>query len=122
MKISACVEFPEDFVNPEIFEATERMKFRELMEKAVSQMEPERWYAVKLSKDTSMEYGVGGVKLETSLTVTHVPEKTAVYIPPEDIFLKNKNRSSLWQKLKNCVAYLMDRTGGKIEWKGNEDE
>ena len=121
MKISACVQIPQD-ADPEIFKVNERIKFQKLMEDAVSKMEPERWYAVKLSKDTSMEYGVGGVMLKTSLTVSPAIEKTAVYIPPEDMFLKDKNKTSFWQKLKNCFAYLTDNTGGKIEWRRNKDE
>lgn len=124
MKISACVQLPQD-ADPEVFEASKRMKFQELMEEAVSNMEPECWYTVKFSEDTSMEYGVSGVMLKTSLIVTPAIEKKAVYIPPEDIFLKDKNKTSFWQKLKNCFAYLTDKTGGKMEWRrkrGNEDE
>ena len=124
MKISACVQIPQG-ADPERFEVTEQMKFRKLMEEAVSEMEPERWYAVKLGRETSMEYGVDGVMLKTSLTVSPATEKTAVYIPPEDMFLKDKNETSFWQKLKNCIAYLTDKTGGKMEWRrkrGNEDE
>lgn len=124
MKISACVWLPQD-ADPEVFKVSKQTKLQELMEEAVSKMEPERWYAVKLSEDTSMEYGVSGVMLKTSLIVTPATEKKTVYIPPEDMFLKDKNKTSFWQKLKNCFAYLTDKTGGKMEWRrkrGNEDE
>lgn len=124
MKISACVWRPQD-ANPEVFKVSKQTEFRKLMEEAVSKMEPERWYAVKLSEDTSMEYGASAVALKTSLIVTPAIEKKAVYIPPEDMFLKDKNKTSFWQKLKNCFAYLTDKTGGKMEWRrkrGNEDE
>lgn len=113
MKISACVQIPRG-ADPERFKVTEQMKFRKLMEEAVSKMEPKRWYAVKLSEDTSMEYGVSGVMLKTSLIVTPAIEEKAVCIPPEDMFLKDKNKTSFWQKLKNCFAYLTDKTGGKM--------
>ena len=124
MKISTSVRLPQD-AYPEVFKVSKQTEFRKLMEEAVSKMEPECWYAVKLSEDTSMEYGVSGVMLKTSLIVTPAIEKKAVYIPPEDMFLKDKNKTSFWQKLKNCFAYLTDKTGGKMEWRrkrGNEDE
>lgn len=116
MKINSCVRLAEN-ASPEMIETHKQMGLQKLMEEAVSEMEPERWYAVKLSSDTSLEYGADGLMLKTSLTVTPAVEKTAVFISSEDIYLKDKNKTSFRQKLKNCLAYLKDKKGGKIEWR-----
>ena len=39
MKISACIQIPQD-ADPEVFKAVEQMRFQKLMEEAVSKMEP----------------------------------------------------------------------------------
>ena len=100
MKINSCVRLAEN-ASPEMIETSKQMGLQKLMEEAVSEM----------------EYGVSGLMLKTFLTVTPAVDKTAVFISSEDIFLKDKNKTSFWEKLKNCLAYLRDKKGGKIEWR-----
>ncbi len=123
MKISACTQLPMN-ADAELIKSVEELKFRKLMEEAVSAMEPGRWYAVKLDRAGSPEFGFGidGMVLRSSLTVTPASEKTAVYISPEDMFLKNNVQVSFWEKIKNCIKYLRDKSGGEIKWKGKDNE
>lgn len=121
MKISACTQLPMN-ADSELIENIEKIKFQKLMEEAVSKMEPGHWYAIRLDRQASPQFGLDGMVLKSSLTVTPASEKTAVYTSPEDMFLKNNNHKSFWEKIKSCFAYLTDKSGGKIEWKGNEDE
>lgn len=121
MKISACTQVPMN-ADSELIENIEKIKFQKLMEEAVSKMEPGHWYAIRLDRQASPQFGGDGMVLKSSLTVTPASEKTAVYISPEDMFLKNNVQVSFWEKIKNCIKYLRDKSGGEIKWKGKDDE
>ena len=44
----------------------------------------------------------------------------AVYKQPEEIYLYRSERS-LKDKLRNCIRYLKDRSGGRIEWRETDE-
>ena len=43
----------------------------------------------------------------------------AVYKAPEDIYFRPEK--SLKDKLRNCIRYLKDRSGGNIEWRETDE-
>lgn len=53
------------------------------------------------------------------LDLERMKHMEAVYKQPEDIYLCRPEKS-LKEKLRNCIRYLKDRSGGRIEWRERE--
>lgn len=53
------------------------------------------------------------------LDLERMKHMEAVYKQPEEIYFYRSERS-LKDKLRNCIRYLKDRSGGRIEWRESE--
>lgn len=82
--------------------------FADLSEK----IEPNRFYSIMLSDSTDEHYMSGETIYTLYLEIEPAIEKQIVHVSPEEMYFKPS--TTLRQRLKNCVAYLRDKTGGMM--------
>lgn len=73
-------------------------------------------YKVLYRKSTVPTPTMNEVTLILDLEPLRIKHMEAVYTQPEDIYLCFDERS-LKEKLRNCIRYLKDRNGVRIEWR-----
>lgn len=95
----------------------EKAQTKELMEAVISELEKDKWYAIQLSEHYEL---CEGDCIQKRMAVEFKPcqEQTLVYRPPEQMFLTPTK--SIKQKLKNCIRYMRDKSGGTFETKEGE--
>lgn len=80
--------------------------------RATTDMQPGIWYKIKYEESREKAYA-DDVELLVNLECDTIPERAVVYRSPETKFLPPVK--SFRQKLKNCMKYLRDKTGGGPE-------
>ena len=75
-------------------------------------IEPNRFYSIRLSDRIEEHYMSGETVFTLYLEYEPAIEKQIVHVSPEEMCFKPS--TTLRQKLKNCVAYLRDKTGGMM--------
>lgn len=86
--------------------------FEKDLEAALSDMEPGMWYSVRLNREVFMGHGPEDT-VKISWEMNPITVEQALCVRSEDFFLK-ENETSFFQKIKNCLAYLMDKDGDRI--------
>lgn len=114
-KLHACDQLSPD-ADEEMVKIIAQRQYRRLMDEIAPKMVPGTWYATKLEQQFFLKPGQGAV-LQSAVTVKECPVEQTVYIPPEDMYLKGGTELPLIQKIKRCIAYLLDKSGGKYERK-----
>lgn len=74
------------------------------------------------SEDVYRDFGFPAEEVILRLNIEPIRMKhmEAVYIPSEEIYLCRPDRS-LKEKLRNCIRYLKDRSGGEIDWRETDE-
>lgn len=87
---------------------------RSILVSLVSYVVPDRYYKIRLGKEKTFSPLDDSTAYYLTLEYDQVPEKIAVYRSPEELNLVPE--TSTLNKLKNCIKYLRDKTGGKLEF------
>lgn len=87
-----------------------------LFKEASKKIEDGVYYAVLYRIRTEQNPMMNEVTL--ILDLERMKHMEAVYKQPEEICLRPEK--SLKDKLRNCIRYLKDRSGGRIEWRERE--
>ena len=92
----------------------------EISKKMWEKILPDQWYRIRLSFCNMPDYmnfvtysDLDVMVMQARLNIDVIPERAVVYRSPESQFLPPVK--SFRQKLKNCVKYLRDKTGGSME-------
>lgn len=74
------------------------------------------------SEDVCRDFGFPAeeVILRLNIEPLRIKHMEAVCIPSENIYLCRPDRS-LKEKLRNCIRYLKDRSGGRIDWRETDE-
>ena len=113
MKIGKRFEIPNDCpmgISDEIITNQTRSIFVSLVSYVIS----DRYYKIRLGKEKTYSPLTDSTVYKITLEYNQVPEKIAVYRSPEELNLVPE--TSTLNKLKNCIRYLRDKTGGKLEF------
>lgn len=86
-----------------------------LMEAMMSELVKDKWYAIRLSEHDDPLYEEGCIQKRMAVEFKPCQEQTIVYRPPEQMFLTPTK--GIKQKLKNCIRYMRDKSGGTFETK-----
>lgn len=76
------------------------------------------YYKVRYRNRTELNPTMNEVTFIFDMEPLRMKHMEAVYTPPEEICLRPEK--SLKDKLRNCIRYLKDRSGGRIEWRERE--
>ena len=109
------LELSEDLAKHYVKLQREKL-FADLSEK----IEPNRWYLIRLSDRRAYNYTFGETTYTLYLDCETAKEKQVLYHSSEEMYLKTAPKFS--QKLKNCIKYLRDKSGGTIVVKDIKEE
>lgn len=98
-------------LTPEISEYVVCSLFADVSQKLIKEIEFDSWYRIKFSTNLRKEFDCN--EMTCKVAFERIPERAVVYRSPESQFLPPVK--SFRQKLKNCVKYLRDKTGGSME-------
>ena len=87
--------------------------FKELSKKIEEGVYYSVLYRIRTEQNPAMK------EITLLLDLERMKHMEAIYKQPEDIYLCRAERS-LKDKLRNCIRYLKDRSGGRIEWREKE--
>ena len=113
MKIGKRFEIPNDCptgISDEII----TNQTRSILVSLVSYVIPDKYYKIRLKTEKLYKPLTDSKEYRLTLEYDQVPEKIAVYRSPEELNLVPE--TSTLNKLKNCIRYLRDKTGGKLEF------
>ena len=96
----------------EILQEAAKHQARVLLDECLGGMTKGVWYAVRLTEEDFHELGGCGLVKNMILEFQPIPERRIHFVSAEDNFLV-KTETKLIPKLKNCIAYLRDKTGGE---------
>jgi len=96
---------------PEISEDVVCHLFADISQKLIKEIEFDSWYRIKFSTNFRREYDCDVMTCRVAFE--RIPERAVVFKAPEEFLLPPEK--SFRQKLKNCVKYLRDKTGGQPE-------
>lgn len=103
---------PRELVSEDTVRHVGEDMIRQIFLRATLDMRPGIWYKIKFEESREKAYA-DDVELRIELAYDIIPERAVVYKAPEEILLPPEK--SFRQKLKNCVRYLRDKTGGSLE-------
>lgn len=103
--------FSKNEYTPEINEYVVCNLFANISQRLIKEIEFDSWYRIKFSTNFREEFDCDIMRCEVAFE--RIQERAVVYRSPETQFLTSAK--SFRQKLKNCVKYLRDKTGGGLE-------
>lgn len=92
---------------------------RELLDTVLGGIEKDKWYAIRMSEIDDLLSEEYGIRKQMIVEIEPCREQTLVYKPPERMLMPSP---SLKEKLKNCIKYLKDKSGGSYEIKEIKNE
>lgn len=98
----------------DIVEEIAKSQARELINSILGRIEKNKWYAIRMTEGDFNQVDAYTVKKTITVEIEPARERTIVHIPPEEIYL-SKSNISLKKKLKNCIDYLRDKSGGRLQ-------
>lgn len=101
-------------MTPEHVRYIAQAQARALLDGVIGRITPDKWYAIRLSEKDEVIDDVVAYRKTMTVEIEPAQEKMVVHISPEQIHL-SKCDIPLKQKLKNCIAYLRDKSGGTTE-------
>ena len=108
-----------------LFRSIVKVKKKDLFATAAEAISEGCYYKIYFetsSEDVYRDFGFPAeeVILRLNIEPLRMKHMEAVYIPPENIYLYHSDRS-LKDKLRNCIKYLKDRSGGEIDWRETDE-
>lgn len=116
MKIANSQMYPSD-APAEFFERIAQDQARHLLDDMLSHIEKDKWYAIRWSDIDSAEIDPYRCTKRMQIEVEPIREKTLVHVSTEQIHLTPSAGKPFFEKLKNCIRYLKDKSGGRLEEK-----
>lgn len=116
MKIANSQMYPSA-APAEYLERIARKQATDLLDGVISQMEKDKWYAIRWSDIDFVEIDPYICTKRMQIEVELMREKTLVHVSTEQIHLIPSAGKPFLEKLKNCISYLRDKSGGRLEEK-----
>ena len=116
MKIANNQLYPADIPDA-LIDRIFKSQSVELLDAAMGQMEKDKWYAIRWSDEDFVQIDSLGRTKTMQIEVEPVREKTLVHVSTEQIHLNPSIDKPFFEKLKNCINYLRDKSGGRLEEK-----
>ena len=98
----------------ELIDIVTKKQASELLDQVLGNINKNQWYAIRITESDFEQINYFGFEKRMCMEIEPAQERTMVYIPPEQLHLSEYN-IPLRKKLKNCIAYLRDKTGGRVE-------
>jgi len=119
--LKTMISYEKNSVTEESFQYMKQRSETELAKKLFEKILPDQWYRIRLSFNEMTDYEMLRFATDDSdpmvwiarVDVDAIPERVVAYRSPETQFLPPEK--SFRKKLKNCVKYLRDKTGGRME-------
>lgn len=110
-----------DQINSAVKDEIVKVKKKDLFATAAEAISEGLYYKIYFetrSEDVCRDFGFPAeeVILRLNIEPLRMKHMEAVYIPSENIYLCRPDRS-LKEKLRNCIRYLKDHSGGRIDWR-----
>ena len=116
MKIANSQMYPSD-APAEYLERIAKKQATDLLDGVIGQMEKDKWYAIRLSDIDFAEIDPYTCTKRMQIEVEPIREKTLIHVSTEQIHLNPSIDKPFFEKLKNCIRYLKDKSGGRLEEK-----
>lgn len=116
MKFANNQLYPSD-APAEYLERIARKQATDLLDGVIDRMEKNKWYAIRWSDIDFAEIDRYTCTKTMQIEVEPVREKTLVHVSTEQIHLTPSAGKPFFEKLKNCINYLRDKSGGRLEEK-----
>ena len=116
MKIANSQMYPSD-ASAECLERIAEKQATDLLYGVIDQIEKDKWYAIRWSDINFAEIDRCTHTKTMQIEVEPVREKTLVHVSTEQIHLIPGAGKPFFEKLKNCISYLRDKSGGRLEEK-----
>ena len=116
MKIANSQMYPSD-APAEYLERIAKKQATELLDGVIGQMEKDKWYAIRWSDIDFAEIDRYTCTKRMQIEIEPIGERRMVYISSEQIHFNPGIDKSFFEKLKNCIDYLRDKSGGRLEEK-----
>ena len=116
MKFANSQMYPSD-APAEYLERIAKKQATDLLDGVIGQMEKDKWYAIRWSDIDFAEIDRCTCTKTMQIEVEPVREKTLVHVSTEQIHLNPSIDKPFFEKLKNCISYLRDKSGGRLEEK-----
>ena len=108
--------YPSD-APAEFLERIAKKQATDLLDGVIGQMEKDKWYAIRWSDIDFAEIDHYTFTKRMQIEVEPMREKTLVHVSTEQIHLIPSIDKPFFEKLKNCIRYLRDKSGGRLEEK-----
>lgn len=106
-------------MSSELIERVVRQQARKLIDSVLGQIEKDKWYAIRMTESDFEAFDADKMTKTMRMEIKPAREQTIVYKPPEMMLIPTP---SLKEKLKNCIKYLKDKSGGSYEIKEIRNE
>lgn len=116
MKIANNQLYPTD-VPDALIDRIFKSQSVELLDAAMGQMEKDKWYAIRWSDEDFVQIDSLRRTKRMQIEIEPIREKTLVHVSTEQIHLTPSAGKPFFEKLKNCINYLRDKSGGRLEEK-----
>lgn len=117
MKFANNFRYPYDAPS-EYLERMCRDQAINLLDIMLSHIEKDKWYAIRLSDGGTEQREPFAITQTMEIEIEDVTEKHLVHVSTEKIHLTPSVDKSFFEKLKNCIRYMKDKTGGMMMEEG----
>lgn len=116
MKFANSQMYPSD-APAEYLERIAKKQATDLLDGVIGQMEKDKWYAIRWSDIVFSEIDRYTCTKGMQIEIEPMREKVMFHISSEQIHLTPSAGKPFFEKLKNCIDYLRDKSGGRLEEK-----
>ena len=116
MKIANSQMYPSD-APAEYLERIAKKQATDLLDSVIGQIKKDKWYAIRWSDIDFAEIDPYTCTKKMQIEVEPMRERRMVYISSEQIHFNPCIDKPFFEKLKNCIRYLKDNSGGRLEEK-----
>lgn len=109
-----------DQINSAAKEEIVKAKKKDLFATAAEAISERVYYKIYFETRSEFRPQYEEVILKLNIEPLRIKHMEAVYKQPEEIYLCRSERS-LKEKLRNCIRYLKDRSGWKIDWRETDE-
>lgn len=120
MVLQQRIYLSRDQINSAAKDEIVKAKKKDLFATAAEAISERVYYKIYFETRSEFRLQYEEVILKLKIEPLRMKHMEAVYIPPENIYLYHSDRS-LKDKLRNCIKYLKDRSGGKIDWRETDE-
>ena len=116
MKIANSQMYPNDAPS-EFLERIAQDQARHLLDEMLSHIEKDKWYSIRWTDADFGQPDPFTVTKAMQIEIEPMREKVMFHVSSEQIHLTPSAGKPFFEKLKNCINYLRDKSGGRLEEK-----